>query len=40
MVQAEEVEEVEEEVNNKVHGSIQKVTKYGLMNLIRMIGKM
>jgi hypothetical protein len=40
MVQAEEVEEVEEEANNKDHGLIQKETKYGLMNLIGMIGKM
>lgn len=37
MVQA---EEVEEEVNNKDHGLIQKETKYGLMNLIGIIGKM
>lgn len=39
MAQAEEVDKVEEEANNKDHGSTQKVTKYGLMNLIRMIGK-
>ena len=31
---------VEEEANNKDHGSIQKVIKYGLMNLVIMIGKM